>query len=110
MNYKKILAINSIIVIGLLLGIVIFIFITNTTKNQQRLDKNILDEKATTKLYINNDYRDNNTKTNSYLESLTPMVVYSDKKNSGMSINAVPFRETGEFIGLTFEGKEVVLD
>jgi len=110
MNYKKILVINSIVIIGLLLGIVIFLFITNTTKNQQQLDKNIPDEKATTKMYINNDYRDNNTKTNTYLESLTPMVVYSDKKNSGISISAVPFRETGEFIGLTFEGKEIVLD
>ena len=110
MNYKKILVINLIVIIGLLLGVIVFLFITNTTKNQQRLDKNILDEKSTTKLYINNDYRDNNTKTNTYLGSLTPMVVYSDRKNSGISINAVPFREAGEFIGLTFEGKEIVLD
>ena len=104
MNYKKILVINSIIIIGILFGIVIFLFIKNTSKNQS------LDKKDTTKMYINNDYRDPNTKTNTYLESLTPMVVYSDKKNSGISINAVPFRETGEFIGLTFEGKEVLLD
>lgn len=50
-----------------------------------------------TKLYVDNNFRRQPTKANTYLESLAPLVVYSDKK-------------TGEFVGLTSEGREIVLD
>ncbi|MCF6276570.1 MAG: hypothetical protein L3J07_01830 [Candidatus Magasanikbacteria bacterium] len=52
---------------------------------------------STSKIYIDNEYREKETQFNTYLESLSPIVVYSDKN-------------TGEFIGLTSEGKEVILN
>ncbi|KKU73124.1 MAG: hypothetical protein UX98_C0011G0011 [Parcubacteria group bacterium GW2011_GWA2_47_26] len=84
-------------------------FENNPNKNSLSVDTNE-SQPAGDKIYVDNDFRRQPSKMNTYLESLAPLVVYGDKKNSGISINAVPFRETGEFVGLTFEGKEVILD
>ena len=51
-----------------------------------------LNEPVDGKIYVDNEFREKETTRDTYLKSLTPLVVYSDRKNSGMSINAVPFR------------------
>lgn len=113
MNYKKLLLINSLIIIVLLVVILFLVFTNNgdtqyivpTVKNNAK--QSIVDE---SKIYIDNEYRETELAYNTYLESIAPMVVYFDRKKSGYSYNAVPFREKGDFIGLTREGKEVDLN
>jgi hypothetical protein len=111
MNYKKILLIHSLIIIALLVVILFLVFTRNDGQYAGLPEKNNVEQSADKSImYVDNEYREPDSTFNTYLESITPMVVYFDRKKSGYSYNAVPFREKGDFIGLTREGKEVVLD
>lgn len=94
MNYKK-----------LLLGLAISLFVVlggwlwfSKNKVQEVVTNNTAEpEQKSSKIYIDNEFREKNIVQNTYLGSVAPILIYNDKNQT-------------KFIGLGIEGKEKVLD